>query len=281
MSGALEGKRALIVGGSSGIGLASAQAMLEDGADVWIAGRDAEKLAAAAEGLATSAKQGGGRIESTLCDAMDAGQIRSTVTAIEAEGGLDIAVAVPGGGGYSQVLAYGDDEFSQQIDQNLRPAYLVLKYAGLAMVRGGGGSIVAVSSTAAIMVSPFLAAYCAAKAALDQLVRVAAEELGAQSVRVNAVRPGLTRTAATGGLVETPALMDRFLAEQPLARGGEADDIGKTIRFLAGPESSWVTGQCITVDGGHTLRKFPDLSDVARQIAGDENFERIKRGHLP
>ena len=280
MSAALAGQRALIVGGSSGIGLASAEALLADGARVWITGRDADKLSSARAGLEAAAQAGGGEISSIACDAMEAAALRDAVREASGSEGLDIALAVPGGGGYSQVLAYGDDEFGQQIDMNLRPTYLVLKYAGLDMVRSGGGSIVAVSSTAAIMVSPFLAAYCAAKAAIDQLVRVAAEELGAQKVRVNAVRPGLTRTDATGGMFDSP-LLDRFLAEQPVARPGEAEDIGRAVRFLAGPESSWVTGQCLTVDGGHTLRKFPDMEDVARGLVGDAHFDGVRRGQLP
>src|SRR5262249_38738076 len=151
--------------------------------------------------------------------------------------------------------------FLGEVAQNVQPQFLVLKYAGLAMVRGGGGSIVAISSTASIMVTPYLAAYCAGKAAVDQLVRVAADELGAQGGRANSVRPGLTRTEATQGLFQ-PQVVDRFLAEQPIARSGEPEDVAAAVRFLAGPESAWITGQCLTVDGGHTIRMFPDLSDL-------------------
>lgn len=274
---ALAGKHALVIGGSTGIGLASAQALLRDGASVWIAGRNAEKLEAARKRLAEG---GTGRVEAVRCDGMDSEQVQAAVHAASHSTGLDIALAIPGGGGYSQILDYADDDFDAQILQNLRPTHLALKYCGRAMVRAGGGSFVAVSSTAAVMVSPYLGAYCAAKAAIDQLVRVAAEELGAQRVRVNAVRPGLTRTATTGDMVETPAIMDRFLAEQPIDRTGEAADIAGTVRFLAGPESSWLTGQCITVDGGHTLRKFPDMTDIARSIAGDERFDAVRRGDV-
>ena len=139
----------------------------------------------------------------------------------------------------------------------------------------------AISSTASILSSPYLAAYCAGKAAVDQMVRVAADELGARKVRVNSVRPGLTRTGATGGMFEMEPVLDRFLTEQPLARGGEPEDIGRGVRFLAGPESSWVTGQCITVDGGHTLRRFPDMEDLARQVVGEEVFDAAQQGGLP
>jgi NAD(P)-dependent dehydrogenase (short-subunit alcohol dehydrogenase family) len=215
------------------------------------------------------------------CDATLRDDVRAAVAFASDGEGLDSAVAVPGGGGYSPVLAYDDDGFMADIDTNLRPAFLVLKYAGLDMVRSGGGSIVAVSSTAAVMSSPYLAAYCAAKAAVDQLVRVAADELGRHGVRVNAIRPGLTATDATEGMVGQQVLMARFLAEQPLARRGEASDQGQLVRFLAGPESAWMTGQSITLDGGHTLRRFPDMEDLARQVAGEEVFAAVERGEDP
>jgi NAD(P)-dependent dehydrogenase (short-subunit alcohol dehydrogenase family) len=104
----------------------------------------------------------------------------------------------------------------------------------------------------------YLASYAAGKAAVDQLLRVAANELGRHGVRVNGVRPGFTRTATTEGSFKVPAMLDAFLAEQPIARHGAVDDIAQAVRYLAGPESSWVTGQLLTVDGGNTLRSFVD-----------------------
>jgi NAD(P)-dependent dehydrogenase (short-subunit alcohol dehydrogenase family) len=278
--GSLAGKRALVVGASSGIGRASAERMLLDGASVTLAARTESTLRETADSLADAAKRGGGRVGWIACDALDPAAVRASVERASEGGGLDIAVAIPGGGGYCPVLAYDDDRFTDEITQNVRPQFLVLKYAGLAMVRSGGGSIVAISSTASVMSSPYLSAYCAGKAAVDQMVRVAADELGELRVRVNAVRPGLTRTAATGALFEPP-LFDRFLAEQPIKRGGRVEDIAQAVRFLAGPESAWITGQCLTVDGGHTIRKFPDLTDLARRIAGEKVWNAVRRGELP
>jgi NAD(P)-dependent dehydrogenase (short-subunit alcohol dehydrogenase family) len=259
--GSLAGRRALVVGASSGIGRASAERLLQDGASVTLAARTESALRDTAASLAAAAERGGARVDWIACDAMDGGAVERAVERAAQGGRLDIAIAIPGGGNYTPVLDYEDDRFSAEVDQNVRPQFLVLKYAGRAMASTGGGSIVAISSTAAVMASPFLAAYCAGKAAVDQLVRVAADELGDRGIRINAVRPGLTRTEATAGMFQ-PALVERFLAQQPIARTGEPADIAGAVRFLAGPESSWITGQCLTVDGGHTIRMFPDLRDL-------------------
>lgn len=273
----LAGRRAIVIGASSGIGLATTEALLADGADVLACARDEARLETAAEQIRAAAP-GGGRLSTQSCDGMDAAQVRAAVDAAAGDAGLDIAVTIPGGGNYCPVLGYGDDEFSDTIDLNVRPTYLMIKYAGLAMVRSGGGSIVVTSSTAAEFSSPFLAAYCAAKAACDQLVKVAADEVGQHGIRVNSVRPGLTRTGATDAMFENRALMEAFLSEQPIRKDGDPGDIARAIRFLAGPESAWITGQALTIDGGHTIRKFPWLEDVARSISGDALFDAIARG---
>lgn len=277
----LAGQRAIVIGASSGIGLSTAETLLHDGADVLICARDGDRLGKAAKSLRQAVPTAKGSLSTRICDGMDGAQVRLAVEEASGEAGLDIAITVPGGANYCPVLGYEDDEFSATIDMNVRPTFLMIKYAGLAMVRSGGGSIVVVSSTASILSSPFLSAYCAAKAACDQLVTVAADEIGQHGIRVNAVRPGLTRTGATDSMFENRPLVNAFLAEQPIKKDGAPEDIGRAIRFLAGPESAWITGQCLSVDGGHTIRKFPWLEDVARSIAGDTLFESIERGELP
>jgi NAD(P)-dependent dehydrogenase (short-subunit alcohol dehydrogenase family) len=279
MGQALEGQRAIVIGGGSGIGYASARLLARDGAFVTIAGRTLAKLEAAADRIRAELDDGApGGVGVVTCDVLDAGQVRDAVTAAEDDIGLQIAVTVPGGGPYRPLIGYGDDEFDTALLANTRPQFLVMKYAGAAMVRAGGGSIVAISSTAAVFPLPFNAGYSAGKAALDHLARNAAEELGRYGVRVNVVRPGLTRTDTTTGLVGNEPILARFLEQQPIARVGEADDIAQAVRYFAGPESSWVTGQCLTVDGGHTLRRFPDLEDVVRTIIGPEMADNAARG---
>ncbi len=187
---------------------------------------------------------------------------RAVDAASDDERRLQIAVVVPGLGAITPVLLFDDDDFSAQIDANVRPIYLFLKYAGQAMVRAGGGSFVAISSTAAVFSTKYLASYAAGKAAVDQLVRVAANELGELGVRVNSVQPGMTRTPGTARAFDNPEMMAAFLAEQPIARHGEVEDIAQAVRYFAGPESSWVTGQLLTVDGGNTLRSFIDYRNL-------------------
>lgn len=276
--GSLAGKRAIVIGASSGIGLATAEALAVDGATVLICARGKERLEAAAREIVGRLPEAKDRITTRVVDGLDGAQVAAAVEQAAGGSGLDIAVSVPGGGNFSPILAYGDEEFGQTLDANVRPIFLLIKHAGRAMVRRGGGSIVAVSSTAAIMSSPFLAAYCAAKAACDQLVKVAADELGRHGVRINAVRPGLTRTGATDGMFGSRPLIESFLAEQPLRHEGEPGDIARAIRFLAGDESIWTTGQCLTVDGGHTIRKFPWLEEVAKNVVGEQTYLAAMRG---
>ena len=257
MTRPLEGRRAIVIGGGSGIGLGSATLLARDGATVTIAGRTESKLREAAAHL----EQDGLSVSWVCCDAMNGEDVRAAVRAAsDEEHRLHIAVVVPGGGSVLPVLLYGDDQFSCVVDNNVRPVYLLLKYAGQAMVRAGSGSFVAISSTAALFSARYLASYSAGKAAVDQLVKVAADELGSLGIRVNAVRPGLTRTATTERSFRNETMLASFLAQQPLARGGEVADIANAVRYLAGPESGWVTGQHLTVDGGHTLRAFIDYA---------------------
>lgn len=253
----LTGLRALIVGGSSGLGLAAAHALVRDGAAVTLAARDEERLA-----KARATFEAGDPVQTCPTDCMSGSDIRRAVEVASERERLDIAATVPGGGSMMSVLSYGDEDFGAEVDRNVKPVFLLIKYAAAAMT--AGGSIIGVSSTAAAFSTRYLASYSAGKAAMDALIRVAADELGERGIRVNSVRPGLTRTAGTTGMFSSEDIRGRFLAGQPIGRHGEPPDVGEAIRYLAGPESSWVTGQHLAVDGGHTLRAFPDLGDLVR-----------------
>jgi NAD(P)-dependent dehydrogenase (short-subunit alcohol dehydrogenase family) len=250
------------MGGSSGIGLASARLLARDGADVTITGRTQDKLRDATQNL----RDEGLAVTGVACDAQVPGDVRAAVDVATADDRLDIAVVLPGWASFSPVLLFGDEELSREIALNVQPFFLTMKYGVPKMIESGGGAVVAMSSDAATFSTRFLSSLAAGKSAIDAIVRVAADELGEVNVRVNSVRPGLTRTPPVEFLFENAALLAEFEAGKPLGRAGEAEDVAHAIRFLAGPESSWITGQCLGVDGGHTLRSFPDL--------------RVHAGHL-
>jgi NAD(P)-dependent dehydrogenase (short-subunit alcohol dehydrogenase family) len=260
----LRGMRALITGGGGAIGGAAAELLALDGAHVLLAGRTRSKLERVGERVREAIGSGAGSLDLMEMDALDEDAvIATTERAGGSEGRIDMAVAVVGGGAVPRpVLAQSVASLEQTLMVNIASTFLILKHAGTKMVAGGGGSIVAVSSMQATESAPMFGPYCAAKAGLEMLCRVAADELGSAGVRVNVVRPGLVRNGNPGHLSEDPEAVDRYMVEQPIARPGEAMDIGHAIRYLAGPESSWVTGQSITVDGGTSLRRFPDLTEV-------------------
>jgi NAD(P)-dependent dehydrogenase (short-subunit alcohol dehydrogenase family) len=251
--GALVGQRAVVVGGSSGIGLASARLLARDGCRVTIAGRDEQRLAGAVAELAVD----GLEVHPCRCDTMVADDLARSVDQASEGDRLDIAVTVPGGGTPMHVLDYEPDRFTAEVNLNVFPVFTLLKHAAERMT--AGGSFVAVSSTAAVFSTRGLASYRTGKAAVDALVDVAADELGERGIRVNSVRPGLTLTGSTTRVFENEELVGRFLDQQAIRRSGQPDDIAQAIRYFAGPESSWTTGQHLTVDGGHTLRAMPDM----------------------
>jgi NAD(P)-dependent dehydrogenase (short-subunit alcohol dehydrogenase family) len=151
-----------------------------------------------------------------------------------------------------------------------------MKHAVVHLVANGGGSIVAVSSIAGPLTHRFMTAYCVSKAGLEMLVRQVADELGVAGVRANAVRPGLVPTDATVTLTTTDVIREDYLAQMPIARVGTDDDVAALVRFLLGPESTWITGQCIGVDGGHSVRRGPDITPVMEMV-----FGRDIRPHVP
>ena len=271
---ALAGKTALVTGGAGGIGRATAALLARDGAHVTIASRSEGHLREVAERL-------GPNVRWTICDATVPEQVLDAIAvAAEPTGRLDMAVSVPGSGIMKPLLMTGDDEFMHDLDFNVRAPYLLIKHAGRKMARDGGGAIVAISSTAAIQPARFLASYCAAKAAVDMMCRVAADELGSVGVRVNVVRPGLTATDAPVGMIANAEVVRLYMEQQAIERVGEPDDVAQACRYLVGPESSWVTGQCLTVDGGHTLRAFPNLIGLIESRWGAEAVAQGRRGEI-
>src|SRR5262249_24079138 len=152
---------------------------------------------------------------------------------------------------------------------------------GQAMARAGGGSIIAMSSIAGPLTHRFMAPYCASKAGLEMLIRVAADELGPLGIRANAVRPGLVPTDMAMPLTDDAAIVDDYLDQMPLGRLGTVEDIADGVRYLAGPESAWITGQCLAIDGGHTLRRGPRVDPMMIRFFGADSIRGMEPRSTP
>lgn len=278
MSAPLAGKVAFITGGSGGIGSAVAEALLRDGASVLIMGRRDTALAETRERLLKTVP--GSRVEIHAGDALSTEDVRAGLERAHAIANrLDILVPTVGGGGFKPLLMHDADSFRAELDTNIISAFLVMRYGAPLMTQGG--SIVCISSTAGVTAFPWLSAYCTGKAGLEALIRTAADELSGAGIRVNAIRPGMTRTEATAPMFDAPEVIGKFIEQIPLGRGGHPADIAAGVRFLAGPESGWVTGQSFAVDGGHELRRNPDLTDMVGMIYGEKALAAVKSGRSP
>lgn len=268
MSGqALLGKSALVTGGGSGIGFACARALAADGCHVTIMGRTESRLREAA--ALAEATAPGVRVAWIAGDVTDEGAVTAAVArAAEPSDRLDIAVANAGAGAGAPLFSTTLEMWRYTIDVNLTGTFLTVKHAGQRMAAGGGGAIVAISSIAGPLTHRFMAPYCASKAGVEMLIKVAADELGPLGVRCNAVRPGLVPTEMADPLVQDAEVVDDYLDQMPLARLGRPDDVARAVRYLVGPESGWVTGQCLAVDGGHTLRRGPRIETLMERFYG-------------
>jgi NAD(P)-dependent dehydrogenase (short-subunit alcohol dehydrogenase family) len=284
---ALAGASVLVTGGGSGIGLACARRLAADGASVTLVGRDEDRLkagAAAVEAAAAPGPAGGEgaapRVQYVPADVTDEPAVEAAVAAATAlTGTLDGIVASAGGSETIGPITQIDvTAWRNTVDLNLTGTMLTIKHGAAVMARQGHGAIVAVSSVAGAVTHRWFGAYGPAKAGLEMLCMVAADELGASGVRVNTVRPGLTQTDLAAALAAPGPVRDDYLACMPLARVGEPDEVADVVRFLIGPESRWVTGQNIGVDGGHALRRGPDLSSMLEGVYGAEGLRGVVPG---
>jgi NAD(P)-dependent dehydrogenase (short-subunit alcohol dehydrogenase family) len=265
MAATLSAQHALVTGGGSGIGLATARAFAADGAAVTLIGRDGDKLARAAGEFPD-----GGDVWWAVADVADEEAIAAAIDAANARRPLTIAVANAGTGDIAPLVATDSNRWRSVLDTNLSGTFFTFKHAAVHIGRAGGGAMCAVSSIAGIRTHRFMHAYSVSKAGIDMLVRTSADELGVAGIRVNSVCPGLVDTEIAQGLFGTKAVHDDYLACMPLGRTGVVDDIANAIRFLCGPESSWITGVSLSVDGGHHLRRGPNYEPFSRAMFGDD-----------
>jgi len=258
-------RTALVTGGGSGIGLASAARLATDGAHVAICGRTEEKLAKAEAAIAPGVGDGGS-IRSIVADVTIEEQVAAAVAfAAEPAGGLDILFANAGGSHHLGPFDAADlDAVRTTIDLNLVGTIICIKHALPAMRDRGGGSIIGMSSGAGHFPHRWLWAYGASKAGIEEVCRYAAEEFGGDGIRVNVLQPGIIDDELMAPITGGGKLLDHYLANMPLGRVGTVNDVAEAVRFLAGPESSWITGACLPIDGGHHLRSGADYSLLFR-----------------
>ena len=274
----LRGQAAVITGGGGGIGSACALRLARDGAAVVLVGRTAATLDAARAHIMEEVPDA--RVVCFVGDALDEDALATAFDRTrELAERTTIAIAVVGGGVMKPLIAFTVDEFDDQLRRNTVSAFTVIRQATPHLTIAGGGSIVCISSVAGRLPYPYMTPYSAAKHAVEGLVQGAALELAPLKVRVNAVRAGLIRSDATRTHLRDNA--DVIVSDRPLTRAGEPVDMAEAVRYLAGPESSWVTGQSFAVDGGTELTKAPRyLEAVTRRRVGDAVVDAALRGNV-
>jgi NAD(P)-dependent dehydrogenase (short-subunit alcohol dehydrogenase family) len=267
-AGGVAGWSVLVTGGGSGIGLGTAERLAADGAHVTICGRTEQKLAEAVPRIAAVAT-GGATARYVVADVTVEDQVAAAVAVTkEVTGRLDGVFACAGGSLHlGSVLTADVDAVRATIDLNLMGSVICVKQGALAMQgqdvdadRGGRGALVLMSSGAGRFPHPHLWAYGVSKAGICFLAETAAEELGPLGIRVNAVAPGIIADELMAFITGGGPLLDDYLAQMPLGRVGTVEDVAAAVRYLLGPESSFVTGETLGVDGGHHLRRGADYS---------------------
>jgi 3-oxoacyl-[acyl-carrier protein] reductase len=247
----LRGKRVLISGGSSGIGLATAERFLEEGSRVFVCGVDADEVAAAVAGLAPR-----GEISGLACDvSAEADVARLMAESTHALGGVDVLVNNAGIARRDPFLAIAPAVWDRVLEVNLRGMFLVAQAVSRHFVeRGDGGVIINMSSTNGIAGEEDYAHYNASKGGVLLLTKTMAVELGSHGIRVNALCPGYIHTALNqaiaagigGDEFEAAYVRDRI----PLGRAGRVEDVAAAYAFLASDDAAFIHGSALVIDGG-------------------------------
>lgn len=252
----LQGKVAVITGGNSGIGLATAKLFAEEGATVVITGRDQATLDRAADEI------GHGTVAFRV-DVSKLAELDQLFAQVKSRfGGLDILFANAGIFKVAPLAESSEALYQETFDINVKGVFFAIQKAGPLLREGG--SIVINASTVAHVGTPGASLYAATKAAVRQLARNLSMELAPRRIRVNVVSPGITRTALFERLGYSPEQADGAFAhlsnEVPIRRIGNPEEIAKAVLFLASDDSSYVVGEEILVDGGYSTIGTPGVA---------------------
>lgn len=248
----LEGRSALVTGGSKGLGFAMAEALAGVGANVAIVSRHDQEITEAADRLARTTER---RVVPIVADVTQKTQVEAmTDRAVDALGRLDILVNNAGINIRQPTIEQSEDDFRRIIDTNLVGAFLVAQSVGRHMVRQKSGSVINVASMIGMVGLADRPGYTSSKGGLIQLTRTMALEWAPVGVRVNALCPGPFETEINASVLNDPKACEFFINRIPLGRWGEPQELGGAIVFLASDASSFMTGATLTIDGGWTAQ---------------------------
>ncbi len=244
--GRLDGKRALVTGGSRGIGRAVALRLASEGASVAVNYRSG---AAEAEAVAEEIRAAGTASVALQANVADAGDAeRLAAAASEALGGLDILVNNAGITRDSLLMRLSEEDWDAVVDTNLKGAFLCTRAAVRPMLRQRSGRIINMASVVALTGNPGQANYTAAKAGLIGFTKTVAWEVASRGITVNAIAPGFITTEMTAGLAED--VLERVRERIPLGGFGAPEDVAACAAFLASDDARYITGQTLSIDGG-------------------------------
>ncbi len=245
----LTGRAGVVTGGAQGIGLAIAAALVREGATVVLADLNPGAAAEAAAGLTAS---GPGRAVGSACNVTSEDEVAATAAlCVETGGSLDFWVNNAGITRDKTLRNMTLDDFRQVIDVHLVGGWLGTRAAAAIMREQGSGAIVNISSISGKVGNPGQTNYSAAKAGLVGLTKASAKELARYGIRVNAVQPGLIRTTMTEAM--KPEVYQSRIAEIPLGRAGEPEEVAEVVLFLLSDRSSYLTGTVTEIGGGRHI----------------------------